>query len=270
MSEMEATYIDHMGSDLSVVNAARVSFGKVSEELTDRDKGLIRFLARGCMSGDWKKMLTDMADHSDPDEIEKIAHYIKQMPTHWTPFGHTSVTIHVKAPIFVARQLGKHQVGLVWNEISRRYVDEEPELYTPFVWRERAPSVKQGSGDTPVDLVEYYLDGAKIPDEDIGTEIEVEHPSLGEALDAYNYNAQFMYAAMLKAGVCPEQARMILPQSMMTEWYWTGSLYAFANVFVQRAMDPHAQAETREVADMIGDIVEPLFPVSFNALVHGR
>jgi len=269
MSESEVTYIDHMGSDLSVVNAARVSFGKVSEELSKRDEGLIQFLARGCMRSEWDGMLEDLQSQSAMSDVQQTAMHIKHMPTHWTPFGHTSITVHVKAPIFVARQLVKHQVGLVWNEISRRYVDADPELYTPFGWRKRAESVKQGSSDELVDLYSHYGDGAAIPEEDAGTEIEEENPSLGETLDAYYYNAQHMYSALLKAGVCPEQARMILPQSMMTEWYWTGSLFAFANVFIQRALDPHAQSETADVAHLIGDIIGPLFPVSWMALVYG-
>ena len=269
MGDSEVTYVDHMGSDLSVVNAARVSFGKVSSELTERDKGLIRFLARGCMKSEWDEMLANLQGQSAMSDVQQIAMHIKHMPTHWTPFGHTSITVHVKAPVFVARQLVKHQVGLVWNEISRRYVDSDPEIFAPFGWRKRAESVKQGSSEELVDLHSYYADGVAIPDEDAGTEIEAEHPSLGETLDAYYYNVGYLYSSMLKAGVCPEQARMILPQSIMTEWYWTGSLYAFANVFIQRALDPHAQAETAEVAQMIGEVIEPLYPVAWEALVYG-
>jgi len=269
VSDSEVSYVDNMGSDLSVVNAARVSFGKTSTQLTERDKGLIRFLARGCMSGEWSGMIARVDEAEKLSEIEEILHYVKQMPVHWTPFAHTSITLHVTAPIFVARQLGKHQVGLVWNEISRRYVDQSPELYRPFGWRKRAESVKQGSSDELVDLNDFYADGVTIPEEDAGTEIQHEHPSLAETLDAYLYNAGFLYDSMIKASVCPEQARMILPQSMMTEWYWTGSLYAFANVFIQRAKDPHAQVETNDVAQQIEDIVKPLYPVAWDALVYG-
>lgn len=212
--QQKVTLIDHMGTDLSVVNAARVSFAKKSEliedsgglHLGDPDKRLISYLAR----------------HN-----------------HWTPFGHTAVTLHIKAPIFIARQLGKHQVGLVWNEVSRRYIDDEPEFYVPKVWRKRAANVKQGSSDEHVDFVNHYGE---------------------EVLHLKSY-----YAYLLDNGVCPEQARMVLPQSMMTEWYWTGSIAAFSRVYKLR-IDPHSQKEVQEVADMINTVIRPLFPVSWDAL----
>jgi thymidylate synthase (FAD) len=137
--------------------------------------------------------------------------------------------------------LGKHQVGLVWNEVSRRYVSDEPEFYTPEVWRKAAANVKQGSSDEAV--------------ESIGTS----HAFYHVALSAYKH--------LLTEGVCPEQARMVLPQSMYTEWYWTGNLYAFANVFIQRT-DSHAQKETQQIAHQIGSIISPLFPVSWKALTQ--
>lgn len=209
---MKVEYVDHMGGDLSVVNAARVSFNKKSTELSAKDERLIGYLAR----------------HN-----------------HWTPFGHTSVTIHVKAPIFVARQLGKHQVGLVWNEVSRRYVDDEPELFTPEKWRGRPVDKKQGSG------------------EDIELSRDIEHLiwySEGTALESYK--------KLLEAGVAPEMARMVLPQSTYTEWYWTGSVAAFSRVCGLR-LKPDTQQETRIIAQGISDIIEPLFPVSWKALQDG-
>jgi thymidylate synthase (FAD) len=254
-----------MGTDLSVVNAARVSFSKESEweweesgvkafgnesyqRLSNVDTRLIQFLARGCTSGEWDGMVSDLmllgADDDDI-EVEGFMSYIKNMPTHWTPFGHTAITLHMKAPIFVARQLGKHQTGLVWNEVSRRYVSDEPEFYTPEVWRKAAASVKQGSSDEAVDGNETWLHEY----EDI----------CDNAVGQYNH--------MVREGVCPEQARMVLPQSMYTEWYWTGNLYAFANVFIQRT-DSHAQKETQEIAHQIGSIISPLFPVSWKALTQ--
>lgn len=266
---MKSTYIDHMGTDLSTVNAARVSFGKASDwvysgvdtngpakkALSKRDKGLIQFLARGCTSGDWedlaKKAALAECGREDEDggfvgsyeEIEEVLRYVKNMPTHWTPFGHTSITLHIEAPIFIARQLGKHQVGMVWNEVSRRYVKDEPKFYNPKVWRKTADNVKQGSSDEPADL-----------------SIMSQH-----TINGYWKYLAHEYARLLKDGVCPEQARMILPQSMYTEWYWTGNLYSFANVFIQRS-DSHAQREVQEVARQIGEIIEPLFPVSWAAL----
>jgi thymidylate synthase (FAD) len=244
---MQAKYVDHMGTDLSVVNAARVSFSKesalVDGNLSKGDTSLIQFLARGCTSGDWDGMVSDLmllgADDDDI-EVEGFMSYIKNMPTHWTPFGHTAITLHMKAPLFVARQLGKHQVGLVWNEVSRRYVSDEPEFYTPEVWRKAAANVKQGSSDEAVD---------------------------GKFCGLANFAALKEYKRMLAEGVCPEQARMVLPQSMYVEWYWTGNLYAFANVFIQRT-DSHAQKETQEIAHQIGSIISPLFPVSWKALTQ--
>lgn len=218
---MQVTLIDHMGSDLSVVNAARVSFDKQSsyeyvgiaeEALSERDAKLIRYLAK----------------HN-----------------HWTPFGHAFASFRVKAPIFVARQLGKHQVGLVWNEVSRRYVDSEPEFYVPDAWRKRAENVKQGSSDEPVDDNEVCNGVYDIV--------------IDAALDIYN--------DLLDYGVCPEQARICLPQSMLTEWVWSGSLAAFARVCKLR-LDPHTQKETRDVAEMIEGHMRRLFPVSWDALME--
>ena len=176
---MDVELVDHMGSDLSVVNAARVSFGKRKEEFTEGDKKLIGFLAK----------------HG-----------------HWSPFGHCSLQFHIKAPVFVARQLVKHQIGLTWNEISRRYVDYEPEFYEVDKWRGRAEDKKQGSDE------ENTIEWVNRSQRTSALQYQVENIALK------NYNI------MLEAGVAPEQARMILPQSMMTEWYWSGTLYAFARV----------------------------------------
>jgi thymidylate synthase (FAD) len=203
---IKATYVDHMGSDVTVVNSARVSFGKKSNNTytTDKDDKLISYLA----------------EHK-----------------HMSPFGHCFASFHVKAPVFVARQLVKHKF-LRWNEISRRYVDVKPEFYVPDVWRGRSADKKQGS-DGVVDAV-YYLD----------------------QWDA----AEKLYEDLLSQGVAPEQARMVLPQSMMTEWYWSGSLDAFADMCNLRCASD-TQAETRTVATQISDRMRKLFPVSWGALV---
>ena len=213
-----ATYIDHMGSDLSVVNAARVSFGKVSDwdepsmgkasGLSDRDAKLVRYLA-----------------------VHK----------HISPFGHAFCTWHVKAPVFVARQLVKHKF-LRWNEISRRYVDDEPEFYKPDVWRGRSADKKQGSEG----VVKLYGVAEQIVDD-----------YAAEALTAYQ--------VLLEAGVAPEQARMVLPQSTMTEWEWSGSLDALADMCNLRCTGD-TQLETRLVANQICDKMRKLFPVSWLAL----
>ena len=201
---MNVQLIDHMGSDLSVVNAARVSFAKESNEFSKQDAKLISFLAK----------------HD-----------------HWSPFGHASLQFRIKAPIFVARQLVKHQVGLVWNEISRRYVDNEPEFYIPSEWRLKAEDKKQGSSD---ETIEYNINGA----------IEF-------VTQTYNN--------LLRANVAPEMARMVLPQNLYTEWYWRGTLMAFARVCNLRCKSD-TQWETQLIAEMIDLKAKELFPVSWEAL----
>ena len=219
------TYKDHMGTDLTVVNAARVSFGKEKEALGytkigdgpsipvmhDTDKSLIKYLAK----------------HK-----------------HMSPFGHSFASFHIKAPMFVARQLVKHKF-LRWNEISRRYVDDEPEFYVPETWRGRSADKKQGS-DGVVTLGE--LDQCIVDD--------------------YPYMALTAYKALLDAKVAPEMARMTLPASTMTEWYWSGSLDAFSDMCNLRCK-PDTQAETREVANQIDRKMLDLFPLSWDALTDG-
>ena len=219
---MKVSYIDHMGSDLRVVNAARVSFDKVSTwERSDynlNDQSLVNVLL---------------------DKDAKLIWYLAKHK-HWTPFGHCQATFRIQAPIFVARQLGKHQVGMVWNEVSRRYVDSDPELFHPDLFRSRADDKKQGS--MPDAVIEYNM-----------------KPLI-------EYVTQ-CYENMLNKGVCPEQARMVLPQSMYTEWYWTGSLAAWARVCKLR-LDPHTQRETQEVAKMLDKEMVKLYPISWKALME--
>ena len=216
---IKATYIGHMGNDLSVVNAARVSFGNKSEwdyeesdaysfkqHLSERDRKLIHYLARH---------------------------------RHTSPFGHCFISCHVRAPVFVARQLVKHKF-LRWNEISRRYVDSEVEFFTPTDWRGRSEDKKQGSEG----VVEVR---GSVP--------------VGRAM----YACKDAYEGLLKAGVCPEQARMVLPQSMMTEWHWSGSLDAFADMCNLRC-SYDTQVETQQVALDIDYMMIDLFPVSWKAL----
>ena len=201
---MNVNLIDFMGTDLSVVNAARVSFAKESKEFSDKDEKLINYLAK----------------HN-----------------HWSPFGHASLQFRIKAPIFVARQLVKHQVGLVWNEVSRRYVDDEPEFFIPEQWRSRPENSKQGSGE---EIIIYNIESTM----------------------------QFVkqtYQNLLKANVAPEMARMVLPQNMYTEWYWSGSLMAFARVCNLRCKDD-TQFETQHIADCIDWHLHQKFPVSWGAL----
>lgn len=214
--------VDYMGSDISVVNAARVSFHKISE----------------------------LEDNDVSDKDQKLIHYLAKHG-HWSPFAHAFLSFRIKAPIFVARQLVKHQVGLAWNEVSRRYVDDEPEFYFPETWRGRPVNAKQGSSD--ITIPEDNLWGVFI-------EIPVWFKDLCNiSLD--------LYGAMIRNGVAPEQARMVLPQNTMTEWIWSGSLMAFARVCRLR-MDSHAQQETRDVATQINKLIPEVFKHSWTALLN--
>jgi thymidylate synthase (FAD) len=214
---MEVTYIDHMGSDLSVVNAARVSFGKKSE---------------------WhQRIYTGEPNILKTKDVKLIRYLAKH--NHKSPFNHTFATFHVKAPIFVARQLVKHEY-MPWNEISRRYVDEEPEFYKPDHWRGRSADKKQGSeGEVKSNFgIEYY------------------HEKAWQAYDQ-----------LLNEGVAPEQARMVLPQSAMTEWYWSGTLFAFAKMCKLR-MKSDTQEETQYIAGKIALAMAKIYPVSWDALME--
>ena len=223
---IDVTYVNHMGSDLTVVNAARVSFGKQSDWLPRVHNGEAKVLSQRDI-----KLIKYLAKHK-----------------HISPFGHCFASFHVKAPVFVARQLVKHKF-LRWNEISRRYVDEEPEIYYPpnDVWRGRSADKKQGS-DGEIDLKYPAKDGFLL-----------------DALIEGNEWQLKLYRQLIDEGVAPEQARMVLPQSMMTEWYWSGSLDAFADMCHLRCK-PDTQAETREVAEKIEDLMMNRFPVSWEAL----
>lgn len=219
--------LDSMGDDLAVVNAARVSFDKESEWDWDGD-----------WVGDWKLH----------DKDVKLIEYLAKHG-HWTPFSHCYAKFRIKAPLFVRSQLFKHKVGLTENEVSRRYVDSEPEFYVPEKWRKRADNVKQGSSNVAVDLKPCGHNGFKVGPK--------------EAIEF----CLVLYNDMLRQGVCPEQARMVLPQSMMTEWIWSGSVSAFARVYKQRTSE-HAQSETRTVAYAIGNELRERFPASWAALTR--
>lgn len=225
---MKVELIDHMGSDLSVVNAARVSFNKQSDWDYEQDPD-IPILSTASLKERDAKLIRYLAKHN-----------------HWTPFGHCFASFRVKAPIFVARQLGKHQVGLVWNEVSRRYVDSEPEFYVPETWRKRAENVKQGSSEEAVEDSDYIT--------------RCYYSDIIKRADSF-------YTYLLQQGVCPEMARIVLPQSTATEWVWSGSLAAFARVCKLR-LDPHTQKETRDIAEMIDAEMRRLFPVSWEALME--
>jgi thymidylate synthase (FAD) len=247
MTQIKATLIDHMGSDLSVVNAARVSFGKESHA--------VKWLDYDYENGNRCGELIAVLEPKDQKLIRYLAEH-----KHLSPFGHAFASFHVKAPIFVARQLVKHKF-LRWNEISRRYVDDEPEFYVPEVWRGRSEDKKQGSSDTVIDLDAVGLDGVAPPHES-GWEA-----SLLESIHEGYSHTLGNYDALIKAGVAPEQARMVLPQSTMTEWYWSGSLDAFARMCNLRCATD-TQYETRIVADQISKVMGDIFPVSWEALMN--
>ena len=215
--QIKVELIDHMGSDLSTVNSARVSFDKEVDTVGDGDVKLIKYLAK----------------HK-----------------HLTPFRHNQIQIRCHAPIFLARQLGKHQAGLSWNEVSRRYVDSEPEFFVPDEWRGRPDgSIKQGSS-------------VAIPDNKRVVETVKEHHRV--TMTIYN----LLIGDRGTHCVAPEMARMVLPQSMMTSWYWSGNLLAFAHVYKERIADG-AQLEAQWFAEELDKVIRPLFPCSWESLVDG-
>lgn len=230
---IKAEHIDHMGTDLTVVNAARVSFAKESqwaESYFNPNKGT----------------RVDILQ----DQDSRLIHYLATH-NHFTPFTHCMITLRETIPLFVARQRFKHTVGFSYNEVSRRYVDDTPEFHIPDVWRCRPEgSVKQGSGTKPVEYI--TVDG-------------MQDTPTTHYLDFIGY-ARDLYENMIGDGIAPEQARMVLPQSMLTSYYVTGSLSAFARAYTLRA-DSHAQQEIQLLAQHWDAIIRPLFPVSWSALV---
>lgn len=245
---MKVALLDHMGTDLTVVNAARVSFDKKSLGYVCGECGSARVSAKGFCPGCDNETWYTLSER-DTGLIDFLAR-----EKHDLVFAHCMMQVHVKAPLFVARQLWKSHIGAymtdgvkgeAWNEVSRRYVDKTPEFYHPSFWRQRAENVKQGS-----------LEDA------IKADLSVAVKAASHTLEAIN-----LYNLMLAQGVCPEQARMVLPQSMMTEWIWTGSLLFFSRVVRLRA-DSHAQRESQVIANQISEIIQPLFPVSWEALMR--
>lgn len=225
LEKMSVELVDHMGSDLTVVNAARVSHNKHVEELEDRDEKLIHFLAKN---------------------------------GHWTPFGHAMVTLRETVPIFVARQRFKHTVGFCYNEVSRRYVKDDPTFYMPDAWRASAKNVKQGSSQTEfIESMGSMLKENGKSNEDFLVSSKVD----------WIYNTTLtVYNEMLESGICAEQARMVLPQGMMTSYYVTGSLAAWARAYHLR-VEATAQKEIRDLASMWNEKINPIFPKSWEALV---
>lgn len=248
---MKATYENHYLSDNDVANFARQSFAQLADNFTDEQNSkLIQFLARGMASGNWDgliKRMVDLTHHANPYQAAKdMAVYLRKIPEHWVPFGHPQISIRLEAPVPIARQMFKHKIGMVESEESRRYISYEPQIFIPEHFRAAPSNKKQGS------------DGV--------------HERSREWQRIYGqqtHHAVSTYMAMIDDGVCPEQARLVLPQGAEVRWVATGSLYAWSNVFNQRS-DSHAQEEIQELAKQIGQIIEPLYPVSWKALTQGE
>jgi thymidylate synthase (FAD) len=275
------------GSDLGIVNAARKSFGRRSEwnwskeleggtgdgrTLKDKDKRLLEFLARGMTADDfdefcdrnfwWNFLSDDPEDEQLKSEAIDALWQWRNTPTHDTPFNHGFFSFEVKAPIFVARHLVKHEY-LIMSEYSRRYITDDLEFYTPKVWRKAAADVKQGSSDEAVTYVNQGCghSGCCPPDGTLAVPVN-------ELVEDANEVSMDTYETLIAAGVAPEQARMVLPQSLMTSWTWSGSFGAFANMCKLR-LSSDTQAETRVVAEAVYEELKKQFPVAAPLLVEG-
>lgn len=256
-AEIKVEYIDHMGSDLTVVNAARTSFGKESwwadvEKmiLKEGDAGLIRYLATGYRTKEWDEFLDEIMGYAlryDRDAAKVLLtnalHAYKRRAQHFAPFAHPHLQIRMTLPIFLARQFVKHQVGGVWSEESRRYISNEPEFWFPEQWHSRPDDIKQGSEGVHPESVMW-----------------------GQAAVEQTKNALSFYMQAVGSGVAPEEARIVLPLNMMTTVTWTGSLLFWSRVCNQR-LDDHAQKAANVLAGQISEIARPLFPASWAALV---
>ena len=245
---MKTELIDHMGSDLTVVNAARVSFDKESEwEYLENGKPYPedKFPGVGTIKGGFGPRTYEK---NLKEKDERLITYLATH-NHWTPFGHPQITLRETVPLFVARERFRHTIGFVYNEVSRRYVTDLPQYYMPRDWRQ-APTKdkKQGSGAPFTKEEQTVMDAM-----------------YDEHLDCCDR----LYNWMIRHGVAPEQARMVLPQSMYTSYYVTGSLTAFARAYHLRSQ-PDAQKEIQMLASQWDEIIRPLFPVSWEALTHKK
>lgn len=236
-------YIDHMGDDKRVANVARVSFAKWDDTPIDqKDKGLLAYLATGLPSG-------------ERDNWEAMA----KAHTHFTPFCHCFLSVRVQAPFFLARQLVKHQIGLAWNEESRRYIKSDVGLWLPDIVHKAPEHAKQGASDERHNSL-LWIDCDE--DGDIHTDAQ-------EAMEISSKASVEMYYRLLDAGVAPEEARIVLPLNSMTTWVWSGSLLAFNRVY-QLRKDGHAQNAAQEFAHKLGEILYAHFPESMKALNYGE
>lgn len=256
LEESRVVYLDHMGTDITVVNAARASFGKESDflaggVLSKADENLIQFLATGYRTSEWNALVDEVInvsydiltkDETKRQQLETMLRAYKRKAQHWAPFGHPHVQIRMSLPIFLARQFVKHQIGGVWSEESRRYISDEPGVWMNQEWHTRPEDIKQGSGGI-VDDPEY-----------------VKHIAT-----CATKNSIGAYEDLLSQGVAPEEARIVLPLNMMTTVVWTGSLLFWSRVCNQR-VDSHAQLAAQDLGKKITNVVQPLFPVSWKYL----
>lgn len=243
---MQAQYENHYLDDEAVANYARQSFDKLAANFTkEENHKLIQFLARGMANPDWERLIQEMQVAKDPRTIHDLAVYLRSIPCHWVPFAHPHITLRMQAPVPIRTQCFKHKIGFTESEESRRYIKSTPVLYVPEHFREAAANVKQGSAGMHCHS-NYWID----------------------RYEAHCEDGIRLYEAMITDGICPEQARFVLPQGCEVHWVWTGSLYAFANYYTQRS-NSHAQKESQVLAAQVDSIIQPLYPVSWAALTRG-
>ena len=241
---MHSLYVDHMGNDDSIVNAARISMDKLASMYTPQQNNqLIKFLALGMSSKDFEKDIQSiLTGQLSYEEVKDILFEYKNKATHWTPFAHTAVTLRMKAPVPIRTQCFKHKQGLVENEESRRYINSTPELFIPEFRLRPEGSIKQGSAGI--------------------------HPDNKYWINRYTEECNHMiqtYEDMIANNIAPEQARFVLPQGCEVNWIWTGNVLAYANFYNKRS-DNHAQKEIQELAEQVSNIIAPLYPMSWEAL----
>ena len=241
---MHSLYINHMGNDDSVVNAARISMDKLADMYTpEQNQQLIKFLALGMSSKDLEKDIEVLSiGQLSNQEIKELLFEYKNKATHWTPFAHTAVSLRMKAPVPIRTQCFKHKQGLVENEESRRYINSTPELFIPEFRLRPEGSIKQGSAGT--------------------------HPDNKYWVNRYTEECNHMiqtYEDMIANNIAPEQARFVLPQGCEVNWIWTGNVLAYANFYNKRS-DNHAQKEIQKLAEQVSNIIAPLYPMSWEAL----
>lgn len=252
MSNISVQLIKSMGSDKGVAETARISFANdrydLPDELNEKDESLIKFLARGITTKEYDDLLNQLTEGTgDRADAVRLYDSIRHQATHWTPFAHSSFQLKCSAPIPIRTQLFKHTVGLVANEESRRYISGSPEVFVPETFRAKPEgSIKQGSGIA----------------------MENQNDWINRSRGHYA-KALALYDQAIDEGMCPEQARMLLPQAAVVNWVWTGNLVAFANVYNKRS-DPHAQQEVQDFAQMLRHAIEPIMPVSWAALTRSQ